>query len=333
MAFWRRRPVSLDQEIVMAGPRIYIDGQQGTTGLRIQEMIGSRADIELLRIPAEERKNAATRAEFLNRADLTILCLPDDAAGEALGMVENPNTRVIDTSTARRVHPEWTYGLPELEPGQRQRIRGSRRVANTGCYPVGFVLAVRPLIEAGLLDPSVQLTVNAVSGYSGAGRRMIEAYEATAARIPLRLYSLGRVHKHTAEMQRYSLTRRPPLFVPSVNDAYCGMLVSTPIPAQHLAPDQVEAVYAAWRERYAGERFVNVGPPPDASDLFETGVFMDQAGCNLTNRIDLCAFGVPGQGVVLVGRLDNLGKGASGNAVQCMNIMLGCAEETGLVPC
>jgi len=314
----------------MARPRIYIDGQQGTTGLRIQQMIGARADIELLRIPADERKNPATRAEFLNKADLAILCLPDDAAAEALALIENARTRVIDTSTARRVHPDWTYGLPELAPGQREQIRTSARVANTGCYPVGFVLAVRPLIEAGLLDAAAHLTVNAVSGYSGGGRRMIEAYQPESERVPVRLYSLGKVHKHVAEMQRYSLTQHAPLFVPSVNDAYCGMLVCTPIPARHLDPGQVEAVYAVWRQRYAGEPFVRVGPPEDAGELFAAGTFMDQARCNFTNCVDLCAFGVPGQGVLLVGRLDNLGKGAAGNAVQCLNLMLGFPETVGL---
>jgi N-acetyl-gamma-glutamyl-phosphate reductase len=294
-------------------------------------MLGGRDDIELLLIPPQERKNADTRAEFLNRADLAILCLPDDAAGEAGGIIENATTRVIDTSTGRRLHPDWVYGLPELDTGQRQRIRTAGRVANTGCYPVGFILAIRPLIEAGLLDPSLQLTVNAVSGYSGGGRKLIEAYQATDDRIPLRLYSLSRTHKHVAEMQHYGLTRHPPLFVPSVNDAYCGMLVSTPIPAQSLSPERVEEVYAVWRKRYAGERFVRVVPVRDASTIWDTGTFLGQEACNFTNRVDLCAFGAPGQGVVLVGRLDNLGKGASGNAVQCMNIMLGFPEETGLL--
>jgi N-acetyl-gamma-glutamyl-phosphate reductase len=314
----------------MSRPRIYIDGQQGTTGLRIQEMLSQRDDVELMLIPADQRKDTSTRAELLNSCDLAILCLPDAAAGEAVDLIDNPNTRVIDTSSERRVHPEWVYGLPELEPQQRQRIRAAHRVANTGCYPVGFVLAVRPLIEAGLLDPAVQLTVNAVSGYSGGGRKMIEAYQPADERIPMRLYSLGMCHKHVAEMRHYALTDNAPLFVPSANDAYCGMLVSTPIPAQHLAPDKVNQVYAIWRQRYQDERFVHVGPPEDESSLWPAGVFIDQAGCNYTNRVDLCAFGIEDQGVVLIGRLDNLGKGASGNAVQCMNLMLGLDEGKGL---
>ncbi|MFA6107437.1 MAG: N-acetyl-gamma-glutamyl-phosphate reductase [Candidatus Latescibacterota bacterium] len=316
----------------MARPRIYIDGQQGTTGLRIREMLASRDEVEVLLIPAEERKNPRARAEYLNQADVAILCLPDDAAGEAVALVQSPRTRIIDTSTARRVDPAWVYGLPELSPEQRQAIRDGRRVANTGCYPVGFTLAVRPLIAAGLLDPEVQLTVNAVSGFSGGGRKMVEAYEdPTAGRVPLRLYSLGKVHKHVAEMHAFSLTRRPPLFVPSVNDAFCGMLVSTPVPAAHLPADAVERISAIWRDYYRDSPMVRVGPPEDESDLWPTGTWIDQSSRNLGNQVDLCAFGIPGQGVVLVGRLDNLGKGASGNAVQCLNLMLGFPETAGLL--
>lgn len=314
----------------MAKPKVYIDGQQGTTGLRLREMLEPRQDLELLLIPLQERKNPKVRAEFLNQADLAILCLPDEAAAEALELIENPATRVIDTSTARRVHPEWIYGLPELGPEQRQAIRTGRRVANTGCYPVGFILAVRPLILAGLLDPEVQLTVNAVSGYSGGGRKMIEVYEQSPEeRIPVRLYSLGKVHKHVAEMHAFSLSRHPPLFVPSVNDAFCGMLVCTPIPAQHLSGDAVDRVYQIWREYYRDCPLVRVGPPADRGELWPAGTFMDQAACNFTNQVELCAFGT-NQGVVLVGRLDNLGKGAAGNAVQCLNLMLGFPETAGL---
>lgn len=315
----------------MPKPKVYIDGQQGTTGLRIREMLGGHRDVELMLIPQEERKNAAARAEYLNRADVAILCLPDDAAGEAVELIDNPRTRVIDTSTARRIHPDWVYGLPELEPGQRERIRTAQRVANTGCYPVGFVLAVRPLIDAGVLNADVPLTVNAVSGYSGGGRKMIEAYQPEDERLPLRLYSLGLKHKHVAEMHIYGLTKHPPLFVPAVNDAYCGMLVSTPVPAQHLAPDRLEDVYSVWRDRYAHEPFVRVGPPEETSTIWPAGIFMDQSTCNYTNRVDLCAFAFADQGVVLVGRLDNLGKGASGNAVQCLNLMLGLPESAGLL--
>ena len=316
----------------MAKSRIYIDGQQGTTGLRIRQMLEQREEIELLLIPTEERKNPQVRAEFLNRADLAILCLPDEAAGEALELIDNPDTRVIDTSTVHRVHPDWVYGLPELSPEQREAIRSAGRVANTGCYPVGFILAVRPLIEAGLLDPDLPLTVNAVSGYSGGGRKMIESYDQSDERIPVRLYSLGKVHKHVAEMQKYSLTRQQPLFVPSVNDSFCGMLVSVPIPAQYLPDvDEVEQIYEVWRDYYRTAPLVRVSPPEDESELWPAGLFMDQSACNLTNRVELSAFGNQEQGVLLVGRLDNLGKGASGNAVQSLNLMLGFEETAGLL--
>ncbi len=315
----------------MEAPTVYIDGQQGTTGLRVRQMLAARADLQILLIPPEQRKDPQVRAEYLNRADIAILCLPDDAAAEAVALIDNPATRVIDTSTERRVHPDWVYGLPELSPAQRQAIVNGRRVANTGCYPVGFTLAVRPLIEAGLLDPEVQLTVNAVSGYSGGGRKMVEAYEQSPGeRLPLRLYSLGKVHKHVAEMHAFSLTRRPPLFVPSVSDAFCGMLVSTPIPAASLTASAAQ-IYAVWQDYYRGCPLVRVGPPDDAGDLWSAGTWMDQSARNLGNQVDLCAFAVADHGVLLVGRLDNLGKGAAGNAVQCLNLMLGLPETAGLL--
>jgi len=316
----------------MAKPKVYIDGQEGTTGLRIREMLGPRTDVELLLIPTEERRNPQVRAEYLNQAALAILCLPDEAAAQALELIDDPQVRLIDTSTAHRVHPDWVYGLPELSPEQRENIRTARRVANCGCYPVGFILAVRPLIQAGLLDASVPLTVNAVSGHSGGGRKMIENYAQPADEpVPVRLYGLGKVHKHVAEMHEFSLTRHSPLFVPSVNDSFCGMLVSTPIPGPYLpGPDAVDRIYEVWREYYRDEPFVRVGPPEDSHALWSTGTFMDQSTCNFTNRVELCAFGTEEQGAVLGGRLDNLGKGASGNAVQCLNLMLGLGETTGL---
>ena len=315
----------------MSKPKIFIDGQQGTTGLRIREMLAGRSDLDLLLIPEQDRKEAPVRASFINRADVAILCLPDEAAAEAVEWIENPRTRIIDTSTARRVHPDWVYGLPELSDEQKEAIKSARRVANTGCYPVGFILAVRPLIRAGLLDPAVPLTVNAVSGYSGGGRKMIEHYQSAKDGLPLHLYSLGQIHKHVPEMQKFSLTTHPPLFVPSVDHVFCGMMVSTPIPGPHLpGPDAVERIYATWNNYYRDAPFVHIGPPQDESELWPSGTFMDPSACNFTNRIDLSAFGTEEQGVVLIGRLDNLGKGASGNAVQCLNLMLGLDETTGL---
>ncbi len=322
----------------MAKPAIYIDGQEGSTGLRIRELLGRRDDIDLRLIPGSERKETGIRASFLRAADLAILCLPDDAAAEAIDLVSGADTRIIDTSTARRTHEDWVYGLPELEPAQRAAIRTATRVANPGCYPVGFILAVRPLIEAGILPAGVPLTVNAVSGYSGGGRRMIEVYQSAPASqttagdapLPLALYNLDGPHKHVAEMQKFSLTAHSPIFVPSVDHTYSGMLVCTPIPAANLAADaSAESIFSAWNQRYACEPFVRVVSPREASAALRNGRFLDLGETNRTNRVDLFAFG-DDRGVVLIGRQDNLGKGASGNAVQCMNLMLGFEESKGL---
>lgn len=323
----------------MAKPKIYIDGQEGSTGLRIRQLLDAREDIELMLIPDAQRKDRQARADFLNASDVAILCLPDEAAGEVQELLTDGNTRVIDTSSARRTHADWTYGLPELSSVQRQAIRQSRRVANPGCYPVGFILAVRPLIEAGLLDPATQLTINAVSGYSGGGRKMIESYNSAPAAertgdagVPLALYGLTGHHKHLPEMQRFSLTGKPPLFVPSVDHRYCGMLTSTPIPAQRFAVADVtpQQVWDIWHERYGDEPFVRAVAPEEAGKLLRGGSFLDLDGANFSNRIDLFAFGEASTGIVLIGRQDNLGKGASGNAVQCLNLMLGLDERTGL---
>ena len=321
----------------MAEPSIYIDGQEGSTGLRIRELLGRRDDIDLRLIPESERKETEVRARFLRAADLAILCLPDDAAAEAVELASGAGTRIIDTSTTRRTHDDWVYGLPELEPAQREVIRTADRVANPGCYPVGFILAVRPLIEAGILPAGVPLTVNAVSGYSGGGRRMIEAYQgAPASRtpgdapLPLALYNFDSPHKHVPEMQKFSLTRHPPIFVPSVDHTYSGMLVCTPIPAANLAAAATaKSICSLWKERYDKEPFVRVSSPGEASASLREGRFLDLGEANRTNRVELFAFG-DDRGVVLVGRQDNLGKGASGNAVQCMNLMLGFEESKGL---
>lgn len=323
----------------MTRPRIYIDGQQGTTGLRIHQMLENRQDLELLLIPPEERKNPQVRAEFLARADLAILCLPDEAAAEALELARPSRARIIDTSTARRVHPDWVYGLPEISPQHKEAIRDASRVANCGCYPVSFILALRPLVQAGLVDPQAPYTINAVSGYSGGGRRMVEAYEqapspqrSADAALPFCLYNLEGAHKHLPEIHRFSLVARPPLFVPSVAPTYCGMLVSMPLPARHFtrAGTTARQVWEVWEEYYRDCPFVRPVPPDQNTAHMREGRFLDLEGCNFTNRVELFAFGRPDQGLVLVGRLDNLGKGASGNAVQCLNLMLGFEETTGL---
>lgn len=324
----------------MTRPRIYIDGQEGTTGLRIRQMLEARQDLELLLIPPQERKNPQVRAEFLAEADLAILCLPDEAAAEALELAGASRARIIDTSTARRVHPDWVYGLPELSPQHRETVRRAPRVANCGCYPVSFILALRPLIQAGLLDPQAAYTINAVSGYSGGGRKMIEAYEQAPrpqrqadAALPFCLYGLDGAHKHLAEMHQFSLVAKQPLFVPSVAPTYCGMLVSMPLPASHFIRPGTTAqqVWEVWEASYRDCPFVRPVPPDQNTSYLREGRSLDLEGCNFTNRIELFAFGKPEQGLVLIGRLDNLGKGASGNAVQCLNLMLGFEETTGLI--
>ena len=314
----------------MPKPAIYIDGQEGTTGLRIRQMLAGREDVEVLLIPPAQRRDRGARAEFLNRADLSVLCLPDDAAAEALALLENPQTKVIDTSTARRVHPEWTYGLPEISPAHKEQIRRARRVANCGCYPVGFILAVRPLIEQGLLLPTAPLAILAVSGYSGGGRKMIAEYEGAGDRKPFCLYGLDGTHKHLPELWKFSGCEKQPLFVPSVDHSFCGMVVSTPVPAEFFArpPVTCEAVHEIWRECYKDCPFVKLVAPQ--APLLRDAKFLDLTGLSQTNFVELSVWGDPHRGLVLVGRLDNLGKGAAGNAVQCLNLMLGGDETAGL---
>ena len=319
----------------MTRPTLFIDGQEGTTGLRIREMIAERPDLDLHLISDQERKDPSARARFLNECDVAILCLPDDAAAESLQLIENPATRVIDTSTARRVNRDWVYGLPEVSAEQKELIRAARRVANCGCYPVGFILAVRPLIKAGVIDADTRLTVNAVSGYSGGGRRMIEAYQqgpAAAsgdAALPISLYNLDGGHKHLAEMTRFSGLIHRPVFAPSVVHTFCGMLVSTPLTrAQLTRPVDSDAIVEIWRDYYQDAPFVK--PLSEAKTRLRDGRFLDIDGCNQTNRVELYAFGDTDAGLTLIGRLDNLGKGASGNAVQCLNLMLGLDERIGL---
>ena len=321
----------------MNKPTVYIDGQEGTTGLRIREMLAPREDVEVLLIPAEQRKDPRVRAEYLNRADLCVLCLPDDAAAEALTMIENPQTKVIDTSTARRIDPEWVYGLPEISGEHKERIRQAMRVANCGCYPVSVILAVRPLIQQGLLSAEAPLTINAVSGYSGGGRQMVEQYaEAPAAkregdaRNPLCLYGLDGGHKHVPEIWQFSLSEKQPIFVPAVDHSFCGMVVSTPVPAEFFVESGVapERVYEVWRQHYRDSPLVKLVDPAD--DVLRDGKYLDIDALSYGNFIELSVWGDAERGLVLVGRLDNLGKGASGNAVQCLNLMLGFDETTGL---
>jgi N-acetyl-gamma-glutamyl-phosphate reductase len=313
--------------------RVFIDGQAGTTGLEIAARLRARRDIELLEIDAAARKDPLRRKALLNQADVVVLCLPDDAAREAVTLLDNAATKVLDASTAHRVAAGWTYGLPELGPEQRCAIRSAHRISNPGCYPTGFILGVRPLLDAGLLDSSQPLSVHAVSGYSGGGRSMIEAYQRAEARgaagvQPTRTYGLTLTHKHVPEMQRYAGTAVRPLFTPSVGHFYKGMLVHVPLSNAWLSNRANAAdVHAVLRQRYADEPCIDV-LPLGAADALEDG-YLSPTAANDTNRVDLMVFGNDIH-TLLIARLDNLGKGASGAAVQNLNLMLGFDELQGL---
>ena len=318
-----------------SNPKIYVDGHVGTTGLRIRDWLAGRADLDLLRLPEASRKDPAARRAQVEEADVAVLCLPDDAARDAAAWAATAGTRVVDASTAHRVAEGWVYGLPELEPERRARIRGATRVSNPGCYPSGFLLLVRPLVDAGLLASGAPLSIHALSGYSGGGRALIERWEDPGRgleSLPFEApYALDRVHKHVPEMTRYAGLTREPQFVPAVGPFRCGMRVQVPIPAGLLAGADAgrngARVHEALADRYAGEPFVRVAPRPEsAPDEWS----MDPRGCNDTNGMDLHVHPHPSGHVLLAAILDNLGKGASGAAIQNLNLMLGFDEGAGL---
>jgi N-acetyl-gamma-glutamyl-phosphate reductase len=321
--------------------RIFVDGQEGTTGLRIHEYLARRPDLDLLRIDPERRKDPAERARLLNEADVAFLCLPDAASREAATLVTNPGTCLIDASTAHRTAAGWAFGLPELAPGQRAAIRASKRIANPGCHASAFILLLRPLVDAGLVPPSTSITATSLTGYSGGGKKMIEQYQrerppALAARpgsgddalSAPRPYALGLQHKHLPEMTAHTGLAASPVFLPVVGDFYKGLAVTVPLSLAGLPSAATpQRLHQALAERYASERFVRVAPLNDAAVL-EVGFFEVQAS-NDTNRVDLFVFASETQ-ALLIARLDNLGKGASGAAVQSMNVHLGLDEAAGL---
>jgi N-acetyl-gamma-glutamyl-phosphate reductase len=307
----------------------FVDGQEGTTGLRIRDVLAGRDDIEVLRIEPDKRKDPAERARLLNAADVAFLCLPDAAAREAAALVTNPKTCLIDASTAHRTSPDWVFGLPELAPDQRARIRASTRLANPGCHSTAFILLVRPLVEAGLLPASHPVTATSITGYSGGGRKMIEQYEQSGDPVLTapRPYALTLAHKHLPEMTLHAGLTVPPAFLPVVGNFYKGLAVTVPLHLSSFAPGTTaHDVHAAVERRYAGERFVRVHPIDDPDTLARG---FDVQASNDTNVVDLFVFASASQ-VLLIGRLDNLGKGASGAAVQAMNVHFGLDEGLGL---
>ena len=313
--------------------QVFIDGEAGTTGLQIRARLEGRDDIALIRLADAVRKNPQARREALNAADFVILCLPDDAAREAVLLIENTRTRVIDASTAYRTAAGWTYGFPELAPGQREAVRSALRVSNPGCYPTGFLALVRPLVAAGLLPADWPVTVNAVSGYSGGGKAMIAEFEDLAApghtRDAFRIYATQLGHKHVPEMRQHAGLVHPPLFTPAVGRYAQGMIVEVPLQLFALpARPSLDHVRETLTAAYAGERFVTVA---SAEETAATRTLQPEM-LNGTNSLKLFAFGdaVSGQ-ARLVAVLDNLGKGASGAAIQCLNLMAGLDEAAGLL--
>ena len=313
-------------------PRVFIDGEAGTTGLQIHRRLTGRRDIELVSIDPAKRRDAGARRDMLNAADLVILCLPDDAAREAVRLIERNSVRVIDASTAHRTAPGWVYGFPEMSREQREAIANSRRVSNPGCYPTGFIALVRPLIEAELLPKSWPVTVSAVSGYSGGGKSMIAEFENESSpgytRVPYRIYALTLAHKHVAEMQAHTGLAHRPLFAPAVGRYAQGMIVEVPLHLKALpATPTLKDLHAALVRAYSGTAFVEVASLEEAAALKT----LDPERLNGTNRMKLYVFGSHDAGQArLVALLDNLGKGASGAAVQNLNLMLGLPEASGL---
>jgi len=306
----------------MASPTVFIDGDQGTTGLQIHDRLRDRTDMRLLTLPAADRKDPRRRADAINASDIAILCLPDAAARDAIGFIRNPEVRVIDASSAHRTHPEWVYGFPEMLDGQAQRISRAQRVTNPGCYPTGAIGLLRPLAQAGLLPADYPVAIHAISGYSGGGRAAIDAHESGGASgmAPSQVYGLALEHKHTPEIQQHAGLAHRPLFVPAYGAYRQGIVLTVPLELR-LLPAGVdgERLHACLTRHYAGARHVEVMPLAQA----RATTHLDPQALNGTNDMQLGVFVNAAHGQVLLSAVfDNLGKGASGAAVQNLDLML-----------
>ncbi len=306
--------------------KIYIDGQSGTTGLRIRERLAERDDVTVLTIPEEKRKDTDARRELLNSADIVFLCLPDAAAREAVALIDNSAVRVLDTSTAHRTNPAWAYGFPELGAEFAEKLLSSTRIAVPGCHASGFIALVRPLVEGGLLAPTARLSATSLTGYSGGGKSMIADY-ASADRDPLldapRQYALGQTHKHLPEMVHYTGLENAPVFLPIVGDFYAGMEVTVPLHTADLGGATPETLTELYRRFYAGAPLVRV------ADTAESG-FLSAGAMTGKDSMEIAVYGNADR-VILTARYDNLGKGASGAAVECLNLLLGVDPTKNLV--
>lgn len=312
--------------------KIYIDGQEGTTGLKILERFKNRNDVEILRISEEKRKDSAERAKFINMSDYTFLCLPDSASREAVSFVDNDHVRIIDASTAHRTNPAWAYGFPELSPAHREKIKNSNRVAVPGCYASGFASIVYPLVNNGIIPADFPVFAYATSGYSGAGKKAIAVYESDEKPYEYnspRQYALSQEHKHLPEMQAVSGLKYKPMFNPIICDYYSGMVVSVPIQSRQLDKNiTAEKIHEMYSKHYENAKLVEVMPLMTAEE--QKSFFLASNTLSGLNKLQVFVFGNDEQ-ILLCSRLDNLGKGASGGAVQCLNIMMGIDETTGLV--
>lgn len=311
--------------------RIFIDGSEGTTGLRIHERFAVRDDIELIPIAPEKRKDVEERKRLINESDITFLCLPDGAARESVSLIENDKVRVIDTSTAHRTEEGWAYGFPELSKYHRQKIREGKRVAVPGCHATGFISLVYPMISEGYLPADYPISAFSLTGYSGGGKKMIGEYEGQERHEELsspRVYALSQQHKHLKEMKKITGLSKEPLFSPIVADYYSGMAVSLPLYGEYLQKSaSPEAVCSFLTEFYKGQGFVKVMPLGADTELH--GGMIAGNGCTGWDGLRIFVTGNE-ERLLLTAQFDNLGKGASGAAIQCLNIMLGCEEDKGL---